>query len=87
MLCLILIAYKSVLIATDDALRSAAEAGGRASSELDEKFVTVINMLDDFDHAFYSEDPMLGRIVDGAVIEAAKRKDRKSTRLNSSHVD
>lgn len=75
MLCLILIAYKSVLIATDDALRSAAEAGSRASSELDEKFVTVINMLDDFDHAFYSEDPVLGQNVDGAVIEAAKRND------------
>ena len=57
MLCLILIAYKSALIATDDASRFAAEAGGRASSELDEKFVTVINMLDDFDHVFYSKDP------------------------------
>jgi hypothetical protein len=74
-LCFILIAYKSVLIATDDALRSAAEAGSRAPSELDEMFVRVINMLDDFDHAFYSEDPLLGQIVDGAVIEAAKRND------------
>jgi hypothetical protein len=64
-----------VLIATDDALRSAAEAGSRAPSELDEMFVRVINMLDDFDHAFYSEDPLLGQIVDGAVIEAAKRND------------
>jgi len=74
-LCFILIAYKSVLIAIDDALRSAAEAGNRASSELDEKFVKVINMLDDFDHEFYSEDPLLGQNVDRAVIEAAKRDD------------
>lgn len=66
---------RTVLIATDDALRSAAEAGNRASSELDEKFVKVINMLDDFDHAFYSEDPLLGQNVDRAVIEAAKRDD------------
>jgi hypothetical protein len=64
-----------VLIATDDALRSAAEAGNRASSELDEKFVKVINMLDDFDHAFYSEDLLLGQNVDRSVIEAAKRDD------------
>ena len=68
-------AYKSVLVAADDALRSAAEAGNRASSELDDKFVNVINMLDDFDHAFYSEDPVLGQNVDGAVMEAAKRND------------
>jgi len=64
-----------VLTATDDALRSAAEAGSRASSELDEKFVKVINMLDAFDHAFYSEDPLLGQNADMAVIEAAKRND------------
>jgi hypothetical protein len=64
-----------VLVATDDALRSAAEAGSRASSELDEKFVKVINMLDDFDHMFYSEDSLLGQNVDRAVIEAAKRDD------------
>ncbi len=73
--CSILIAYKSVLTATDDALRSAAEAGSRASGELDEKFVKVISMLDDFDHAFYAEDPVLGRNVDKALIEAAKRND------------
>ncbi|KAF8495548.1 hypothetical protein F5888DRAFT_564351 [Russula emetica] len=66
---------RNVLIATDDALSSAAEAGSKASSELDEKFVKVINMLDDFDHAFCSEDPVLGQNVDGAVIEAAKRSD------------
>lgn len=68
-------AYESVLIATDDALRSVAEIGSRASSELDEKFVKVINMLYDFDHAFYTEDPVLGQDVDGAVIEAARRND------------
>jgi hypothetical protein len=80
-LCFILIAYKSLLIATDDALRSAAEAGSRAPSELDEKFVKVINMLDDFDHAFYSENPLLGQNVDGAVIEAAKRNDMSELSL------
>jgi hypothetical protein len=68
-------AYESVLIATDGALRSVAEIGSRASSELDEKFVKVINMLYDFDHAFYTEDPVLGQDVDGAVIEAARRND------------
>ena len=68
-------AYESVLIATDDVLRSVAEIGSRASSELDEKFVKVINMLYDFDHAFYTEDPVLGQDVDGAVIEAARRND------------
>jgi hypothetical protein len=66
---------QSVLIATDDALRSATEAGSRASSEIDEKFVKVINMLYDFDHAFCSENPVFGQNVDGAVIEAAKRND------------
>jgi hypothetical protein len=65
-------ASKSVLIATDDVLNSVAEVGSRASSELDEIFVKVINMLDDFDRAFYSENPMLGQDVDGAVIEAAR---------------
>ena len=64
-----------MLTATDDALKSAAEAGCWAYSELDEKFVIVINMLDDFDHTFYSEAPLLGQNVDGAVIEAAKRND------------
>jgi hypothetical protein len=79
--CFILIAYKSVLTATDDALRSAAETGNRASSELDEKFVKVINMLDEFDHAFYSEDSLLGQNVDRAVIEAAKRNDMSELSL------
>ncbi len=74
---------KSVLIATDDALRFAAEAGGRTSSEVDEKFVKVINMLDDFDGVFYSEDRVLDQNVDGAVIEAVRRNDMSEFTLSA----
>jgi hypothetical protein len=72
-----------VLIATDDALRVAAEAGGRTSNEVDEMFVKVINMLDDFDSVFYSEDRVLDQNVDGAVIEAARRNDMSEFSLST----
>lgn len=48
---------KSVLIAADDALKSASEAGDR-TSEVDNKFKEAIHLLCEFEKAFRFEDPM-----------------------------
>ena len=56
MLCSIPLTYKSVLIAADDALKSAAEAGDRASV-VDEKFRKAIHLLSVFEKVFPPNHP------------------------------
>ena len=48
-----------MLIAADNALKSAAEARNRQSKEADSKFGEVIHMLNSFVKDFPSKDPML----------------------------
>ena len=43
---------KRVLVAADNALKSAAEAGNRTSKEVDKKFEEAINMLRAFEKDF-----------------------------------
>jgi hypothetical protein len=48
---------KSVLIAADDALKSAAEARNWISEKADRKFAFAIQLLSDFEMDFSSKDP------------------------------
>ena len=48
---------KSVLIAADDALKSAAEARNWISEKADRKFALAIQLLSDFEMDFPSKDP------------------------------
>ena len=50
---------KSVLIAADNALKSANEGGNRTSQDIDRKFREAIILLSDFEKDFPSKDPML----------------------------
>jgi hypothetical protein len=45
-----------VLIAADDALKSAIEAGNKTSEQVDKKFREVIYMLSEFEKDFPSKD-------------------------------
>ena len=47
-----------MLIAADDALKSAAEAGDNTSEEVDSKFREVIDLLSCFEKDFPSTDPV-----------------------------
>ena len=46
-----------MLIAADDALKSASEAGDRRSEKVDRKFATAIHLLSGFEMDFPSKDP------------------------------
>ena len=48
--------WKSVLIAADDALKSAAENGDRITEEVDEKFEDVVYLLIGFEKGLPSKD-------------------------------
>ena len=50
---------KSVLIAADNALKSANEGGNRTSQDVDNKFREAILLLSDFEKDFSSKNPML----------------------------
>ena len=63
-----------MLIAADDALKSAAVAGDRTSEEVDEKFREAINLLSGFEKDFLSQltsDPKIG----GKLVWQAKTSD------------
>jgi hypothetical protein len=69
-----------VLIAADDALKSAAVAGDRTSEEVDEKFREAINLLSGFEKDFLSQltsDPKIG----GKLVWQAKTSDESETPL------
>ena len=51
---------KSVLIAADNALKSANEGGNRTSQHVDKKFREAILLLSDFEKDFPSKDPTWG---------------------------
>ena len=58
--------YRRVLIAADDALKSAAEAWGR-TSEVDKKFQEAIDMLSRFEKDFPPKNPTSGPNIGGTV--------------------
>ena len=64
------------MIAADDAIKSAAEAGNKTSSETDNKFREVIHMLSGFEKDFLSEDSTSDPNIGGMVAEEAKISDR-----------
>ena len=68
---------KSVLVAADDVLRSAAESGcgDERSEKLDGKFAAVINLLVSFEKDFLSEtsDPNIGGITRKANMSDASQ--------------
>ena len=47
-----------MLIAADDAIKSAAEAGDKTSEEVDKKFREVVDLLSRFEKDFPSRDPV-----------------------------
>ena len=51
------IIIKRVLIAADDALKSALESGDKISEETDKKFGDAIDLLSAFEEDFPSKDP------------------------------
>ena len=59
--------YKRVLIAADDALKSAAEAGDKTSRKVDKKFGNAIKLLSGFEKEFSTKhstsDPNTGTAV------------------------
>ena len=63
------------MIAADDAIKSAAEAGNKTSTEVDYKFGEVIHLLSDFEKDFLSEDPTSDPNIGGTVAEEAKISD------------
>ena len=67
--------YIRVLIAADDALKSAAEAGGR-TSEVDKKFEQAIDMLSSFEKGFPPNNPTSGPNIGGIVTREAKMSDK-----------
>ena len=76
-----------MLIAAEDALKSAAEAGSVASMEVDEKFREAIDLLSGFDKDFPSidptSDPNIGRSVtrENPVGKMSGKSDSPSTIL------
>jgi hypothetical protein len=65
---------KSVLIAADDALKSASEAGDR-TSEVDKKFREAIHILGDFEKGFPYEEPISYPNIGGTFIREEKIND------------
>ena len=59
--------WKSVLIAADDAMKSAAEAGDRITEEVDEKFGDVIYLLIGFEKGLPSKDLTSDLTIDATV--------------------
>jgi hypothetical protein len=68
-----------VLIAADDALKSASEAGSRASMEVDEKFREAIDLLSGFEKDLPSKDPT----SDPNISRTGKKSDSPLTILNA----
>ena len=77
---------KSVLVAADDALRSAAESGcgDERSEKLDGKFATVIKLLVRFEKDFLSQtsNPNIG----GMVTRRANMNDTSQSPLTILHA-
>jgi hypothetical protein len=71
-----------VLIAADDALKSAAKAGNRTSMQVDEKFREAIDLLSGFEKDFPSmdptSDPNIGRSVTRENLEGKMSDSDKS---------
>ena len=67
-----------MLIAADDALRSAAEAGDRTSKEVDNKFEEAIHLLCAFEKDFPSE-PASGSNVGGMVTREGTTSDKSES--------
>ena len=65
-----------LLIAADDALKSAAEAGGR-TSEVDKKFEEAIDMLSSFEKGFPPKNQ--GPNIGGIVPREAKMSDKSKS--------
>ena len=59
-----------MLIAADDALKSAAEAGDRASVEVDEKFRKAIHLLSVFEKVFPPNHPTSDSNLGGSKPES-----------------
>ena len=62
----ILMTLKSVLVAADEALKSAAEAGDKTSDEVDKKFEEAIHKLSAFEDFWFKDltsDPNTSRMV------------------------
>ena len=68
-----------MLIAADDALKSAAEAKTRTSKKVDGKFKKVIDLLCGFEKDFLSKDPTSDPNIGGAVIGEAKMSDKSES--------
>lgn len=69
---------KRVLIAADDAIMSAVEAGNWTSKEVDKKFEHAIRLLADFEKDFSvpSGDPTLDPKIGGMVTGEAEMSDK-----------
>jgi hypothetical protein len=68
-----------VLIAADDALKFAAEAGAWTSKEVDKKFGEAIDLLSSFEKDFPSKDPMSDPNIGGMVTREAKMSDKSES--------
>ena len=79
--CLILILVKSVLIAADDALKSAAEAGDKISEEVDMKFRESIYLLGPFERDSFLKDLMTDQNISGMAPGEAKIRDKSESIL------
>ena len=67
---------KSVLIAADNALKSANEAGNRTSQDVDKKFRKAILLLSDFEKDFPSKDSMLDESDPNIITREVKKSDK-----------
>ena len=70
--------YRRVLVAADDALKSAAEACGR-TFEVDKKFEEAIDMLSGFEEGFPPKNPTSGPNIGGTVTREAKMSDKSKS--------
>ena len=77
----LLILVKSVLIAADDALKSAAEAGDKISEEVDMKFREAIYLLGPFEKDSFSRDLMTDQNISGMAPGEAKIRDKSESIL------
>jgi hypothetical protein len=69
-----------VLIAADDALKSAAEAGNR-TPEVDKKFEEAIDLLSRFEKGFPPKNPTSGPNIGGTVTRMSDESKSPSTIL------
>jgi hypothetical protein len=84
-LCPIPTTYKRVLIAADDALRSAVESVDR-TSEVDKKFGEAIHLLSGFEMDSVFDDPTSDSNIGSTITREAKLSDKSKSPSTILHA-